>query len=96
MTTASSGRAVFVVDADRLASAVAAAATGKPGRYELLDETGAVLHQGPFGGELELELELEPGAYVFRTTFGDAPFEAALEIERGRTTRVEFDATKVP
>ncbi|QDV06095.1 von Willebrand factor type A domain protein [Planctomycetes bacterium Poly30] len=92
MADASEGRAVSVVDADRLAAAVSAAATGKPGLFELTNEAGALVQQGPFGGKLELE----PGSYVFRTTFAGAPFEVTLEIERGRTTRVEFDAAKVP
>ena len=89
MAQAAEGRYRSIVEAGELGAAVAAAATGRPGRFEVLDDAGKVVAEGPFGGAIELPA----GHYTFRTTFAGTPVTKEIDVGRGLTTRVEFDAS---
>lgn len=88
MARAAAGTYVPVDAAAGLTPAVAAASTGSPGAYELLDSAGAIIAEGDFGGTLDLA----PGPYTFRAHPGGTLLEAPVTITRGRTTAITFDA----
>ena len=91
MAKAAGGRYLPAGQADALQRELRAAVFGIPESCQVFDDNGRVVKQMPFGDVAPLE----PGKYVFATTFAGKEFRQTFYVSPGEQTAITFDAAAI-